>query len=91
MPKVYISERQRESDRCRREIKAFIKAKMAESDITQRDVAECLGCSQANVSQVIRNGSLSLLNMMQLNKILHFDEHDVLRLFGNKEGGHQHG
>jgi len=81
MPKVYISERQRATESYKRRIKALIKAKMAEHDIKQRDVAEKLGVTQGAVSQMIRNGSLSIIQLIQLDSLLQFTDGDINKLF----------
>lgn len=81
MPKVYISDRQRAQESYKRRIKALIKAKMAEHDIKQRDVAEKLGVTQGAVSQMIRNGSLSIIQLIQLDSLLQFTDGDLNKLF----------
>ncbi len=81
MPKVYISDRQRAQESYKRRIKALVKAKMAEHDIHQRDVAEKLGVTQAAVSQMIRNGSLSVFQLIQLDGLLRFTDADINKLF----------
>lgn len=81
MPKVYISERQRATESYKRRIKALIKAKMAEHEITQNDIAKALGIEQAAVSKNINHGSLSLLQLIQLDGLLKFTEGDISKLF----------
>lgn len=86
MPKVYISERQRTTESYKRRIKALIKAKMVEHDVKQRDVAEKLGITQGAVSQTIRNGSLSIIQLIQLDGLLQFTDTDISRLFQRRIG-----
>lgn len=81
MPKVYISERQRATESYKRRIKALIKAKMAEHGITQTDIAKALGIEQSAVSKHINHGSLSLLQLIQLDGLLQFTEGDIIKLF----------
>ena len=81
MPRVYISDRQRAQESYKRRIKALVKAKMAEYDIHQRDVAEKLGVTQAAVSQMIKNGSLSVFQLIQLDGLLRFTDADINKLF----------
>lgn len=81
MPKVYISERQRATESYKRRIKALIKAKMAEHEITQNDIAKALGIEQSAVSKNINHGSLSLLQLIQLDGLLQFTEGDISKLF----------
>ena len=81
MPKVYITERQRAIESYKRRIHALIKAKMAEMGISQGEIAERLGVSQQSISYSLKHGSLSLLQMMQLNDLLQFSESDLAHLF----------
>ena len=81
MPKVYLSKRQMIEESYKRRIKALIKAKMAEHDVKQKDVAEKLGITQGAVSQTIRNGSLSIIQLIQLDGLLRFTEGDIIKLF----------
>ena len=81
MPKVYISERQRTTESYKRRIKALIKAKMAECDVTQSDIVDKLGISQAAISYGINHGSLSIIQLIQLDGLLKFTEGDISKLF----------
>lgn len=81
MPKVYITERQRATESYKRRIHALIKAKMAELGISQGEIAERLGVSQQSISYSLKHGSLSLLQMMQLNDLFQFNESDLAHLF----------
>ena len=85
MPKVYISQEERRKDAYRRRIKKLIVGKMAELGIKQKELAQLLGLSEGGISIAISHGSLSLIQMIQLDEILHFDEHDLKWLF-TKEG-----
>ena len=86
MPKVYISERQRVTESYKRRIKALIKAKMAECDVTQSDIADKLGISQAAISYGINHGSLSIIQLIQLDGLLRFTDADISRLFQRRIG-----
>ena len=81
MPKVYISDRQRTQESYKRRIKALIKAKMAECDVTQYDIAEKLGVTQAAISYGINHGSLSIIQLIQLDGLLRFTDADINKLF----------
>lgn len=81
MPKVYISERQRATESYKRRIKALIKAKMAETGISQGEIAERLGVSQQNISYSLNHGSLSIIQLIQLDGLLKFTEGDIIKLF----------
>lgn len=85
MPKVYISERQRAEESYKRRIKDLIKAKMAEMGISQMEIAERLGVSQQSISYSLNHGSLSIIQLIQLDSLLHFDSGDISKLL--KEGG----
>ena len=81
MPKVYISDRQRAQESYKRRIKALIKAKMAECDVTQSDIADKLGVTQAAISYGINHGSLSIIQLIQLDGLLQFTDTDINKLF----------
>ena len=85
MPKVYINQTERTKDAYRRRIKGLIGGKMAELGIKQKELARLLGISEGAISIAIKNGTLSLIQMIQLDEVLHFDESDLKRLFA-KEG-----
>ena len=82
MPKVYTSQRERAEAEYRRRIRTVIKSRMAGENLKQNDLATALGISQGGISQAIRNGSLSLVQMIQLDGILHFTDFDMKTLFG---------
>ena len=81
MPKVYISERQRVTESYKRRIKALIKAKMSETGISQGEIAERLGVSQQSISYSLNHGSLSIIQLIQLDGLLKFTEGDIIKLF----------
>ena len=81
MPKVYISERQRATESYKRMIHALIRAKMAEMGISQGEIAERLGVSQQSISYGLKNGSLSIIQLIQLDGLLKFTEGDISKLF----------
>ena len=86
MPKVYISERQRKTESYKRRIKALIKAKMAETGISQGEIAERLGVSQQSISYSLNHGSLSIIQLIQLDGLLRFTDADISRLFQRRIG-----
>lgn len=81
MPKVYISERQRATESYKRRIHALIKTKMAEMNISQGEIAERLGVSQQSISYGLKHGSLSIIQLIQLDGLLQFTEGDISKLF----------
>ena len=81
MPKVYISDRQRAQESYKRRIHALIKAKMAEMDISQGEIAERLGVSQQSISYSLKHGSLSIIQLIQLDGLLRFTDADINKLF----------
>ena len=84
MPKVYISQTEKNKDAYRRKIKALLKTKMAEQEIRQKDLAEYLGVTEGAVSQMIANGTLSIIQLLQLDKVLNFNTSDLSKLFGRR-------
>lgn len=82
MPKVYISQEQRERELYRRRIKSVIKGRTAELGLKQKHIAEALGLTQAAVSIALNNGSLSMFQMIKLDTLLHFTPHEFEKLFG---------
>ena len=81
MPKVYLSERQRATESYKRRIHALIKAKMVEMDIKQKDIAYYLGIDESTVSRMLSKGSLSIIQLIQLDGLLKFTEGDISKLF----------
>ena len=81
MPKVYLNQEERRKDAYRRRIKNLIKGKMAELGHKNKDLVRPLGISESGISRALTSGSLSLLQMMQLNDLLQFNESDLARLF----------
>jgi transcriptional regulator with XRE-family HTH domain len=81
MPKVYISDRQRAQESYKRRIHALIKAKMAEMGISQGEIAERLGVSQQSISYGLKHGSLSIIQLIQLDGLLRFTDADINKLF----------
>ena len=84
MPKVYISQTEKTKDAYRRKVKVLLKAKMAEQEIRQKDLAEYLGVTEGAVSQMIANGTLSIIQLLQLDKVLNFNTSDLSKLFGRR-------
>ena len=84
MPKVYISQTEKTKDAYRRKVKTLIKAKMAEQEIRQKDLAKYLGVTEGAVSQMIANGTLSIIQLLQLDKVLNFNASDLSKLFGRR-------
>lgn len=81
MPKVYLSKRQMIEESYKRRIHALIKAKMAEMGISQGEIAERLGVSQQSISYSLKHGSLSIIQLIQLDGLLQFTEGDISKLF----------
>lgn len=81
MPKVYLSKRQMIEESYKRRIHALIKAKMAELGISQGEIAERLGVSQQSISYSLNHGSLSIIQLIQLDGLLQFTEGDIIKLF----------
>ena len=84
MPRVYISQTEKNKDAYRRKIKALLKTKMAEQEIRQKDLAEYLGVTEGAVFQMIANGTMSIIQLLQLDKLLNFNSSDLSKLFGRR-------
>ncbi len=65
----------------KRRIKALTKTKMAETGISQGEIAERLGVSQQSISYSLNHGSLSIIQLIQLDGLLKFTEGDIIKLF----------
>ena len=82
MPKVYMTQAQRDRESNKRRIKSFLKMKMGLEDIKQKDIARELGLTQAAVSAMINNGSITLLQFLKLTDLLNIHEDDFKILIG---------
>ena len=78
MPKVFLSDNDRLSDR----LVAWIYGEMKCQKITQRDMAYELGISQAAFSQKLKNRSISFKDFVAIIRVLQPDSQEVDRLLG---------
>lgn len=76
MPKVFISEQDRQLER----LKKALYGQMKIRSVTTSDLGELWGISQAGASYRIRTGTITAIDLWKANKILHFDSDDICRL-----------
>jgi len=81
MPKSFLSERDRQSAYIKREIMGQMQLKR----IRQRDLAEAWGVSQAGAGYKIRNGSITMIEFWEMQKLLGFEGAEILRMLGGME------
>lgn len=84
MPKVYISQEQKETERRRRAVRGLIRGKMGELKVKGKDAAKHIGLTPSAFSSSITNCSLSLIQFLKLNELLHFTDAELRVLFGVK-------
>ncbi len=84
MPKVYITQEQRD----REKINRVIRSRMAFLGIKGREMASMLGISHQKFSYCITHGSITMADFIALHRILHFTASDMESLIGRfgKEG-----
>ena len=78
MPRVYTTKEERNKAKVKRWIKSII----ARRGIQQKAMAISMGLSQQGLSAAITRGSVSLVQLLDMHKELHFTERDLKDLFG---------
>ena len=81
MPATYLLNKQYEY---KQRIKRMLHGKMAECDIKQKDIAFRLGLTEGAVSKMLTKGNLSVIQLIQLDEIFHFDPEDIEILFNTR-------
>lgn len=81
MPATYLLNKQYEY---KQRVKRMLRAKMAELDIKQKDIAYYLGIDESTVSRMLSKGSLSVIQLIQLDELFHFEESDFAILFNQR-------
>jgi transcriptional regulator with XRE-family HTH domain len=51
----------------------LIKEIMKKQNVTQRELAQKLGCTEANVSKILRKSSLNTTQLLDISRILRHD------------------
>lgn len=82
MPKVYLSQSQRDKEAAKNRIRKLLKIKMAENDLNQADVAKELGLTQPAVSKMIRSGGMTVVQLIRLSGLLKLNNDDFNVLLG---------
>lgn len=78
MPKVYLTQEKRNKTK----VKRWLKSVLARRGIQQKAMAISMGLSQQGLSAAITRGSVSLVQLLDMHKELHFTERDFKDLFG---------
>jgi len=84
MPKAYLTQEERNKTKVCRWIKSII----ARRGMPQKFLAGRMGLSQQGLSAAITRGSVSLTQLMEMHRLLHFtkdDLEDLLGGFGKEE------
>ena len=81
MPASYILNKQYEY---KQRIKRMLHNKIIECDIKQKDIAFMLGLTEGAVSKMLTKGNLSVIQLIQLDEIFHFDPEDIEILFNTR-------
>lgn len=79
MPKTFITQRQRDKER----IKKVILGRMAASGFNQADLAAAMGITRQTMNYKIKNLSFTLLDLADLNRVIHLNNSDVAEIIGN--------
>lgn len=76
MPKVYLSEAERQEAKIKRLMSGICK----EAGYTE--IGEAWGISKSGVSQRIKSGNITLLDLWKIRNIVPLDEKDIKYLIG---------
>ena len=82
MPKVYVTQAQKEKEKLKKRIMAFLRFKMTLEGIGQKDIAQKLGLTQGAVSKMISSGSMTMIQFLRLVDLLKVEESDFKALIG---------
>lgn len=81
MPATYLLNKEYEY---RQRVKRMLHGKIAELDIKQKDIAYMLGLTEGAVSKMLTKGNLSVIQLIQLDELFHFDPEDIEILFNTR-------
>ena len=84
MPRVYTTKEERNKAK----VKRWLKSILARRGIQQKAMAISMRLSQQGLSAAITRGSVSLTQLMEMHRVLHFtkdDLEDLLGGFGKEE------
>lgn len=80
MPKVFLSETERQADRQRDRIRAVIYGRMKTDHVTTSDLAECWKISQPGAAYRIRECKVSLMDLFAIQPLLQLSDDEVVSL-----------
>lgn len=78
MPRVYTTKEERNKAK----VKRWLKSVLARRGVQQKAMAISMGLSQQGLSAAITRGSVSLVQLLDMHKQLHFTERDIGDLLG---------
>ena len=78
MPRVYTTKEERNKAK----VKRWLKSILARRGIQQKAMAISMGLSQQGLSAAITRGSVSLTQLMEMHRLLHFTKDDLGDLLG---------
>ena len=81
MPATYLLNKQYEY---KQRIKRMLHNKIIECDIKQKEIAVRLGLTEGAVSKMLTKGNLSVIQLIQLDELFHFDPEDIEILFNTR-------
>ena len=81
MPATYLLNKQYEY---KQRIKRMLHNKIIECDIKQKEIAVRLGLTEGAVSKMLTKGNLSVIQLIQLDELFHFDPEDIDILFNTR-------
>lgn len=73
--------KQKKEDGYRKRIREVVKGRIAAEGIKQKTIAQHMGLTPAAISKAITGGTLSLIQLLELDSLLHFSSDDMERLF----------
>lgn len=78
MPKVFITQEQKDKELIGR----IIKSRMTYQGMKQKDLAKELHISPQALSYMIKHGAVTLADFMAFHRILKFTQEDISKLIG---------
>ena len=81
MPATYLLNKNYEY---KQRIKRMLRGKLTELGIKQKEIAHRLDLSEGAVSKMLTKGNLSVIQLIQLDEIFHFDPEDIEILFNTR-------
>ena len=81
MPATYLLNKEYEY---RQRVKRMLRHKVIEMDIKQKDIAFKLGLTEGAVSKMLTKGNLSVIQLIQLDELFHFNPEDIEILFNTR-------